>query len=161
MSKIKEVLNNDKSVLVFDVDGVLAVMEWGEYNHYGEDDETWTNMYSEGTFLYTEKYVCKRMQEFLKDKDMSRIYVITKVFTEHELEDKKAFLEKYYNIPRENVFSIRKNLEKVDGLNKIRLKYDDIDDRHFAMIDDTVEILTDIMEKTNYSTIHISSFLDT
>ena len=44
MSKIRELLKDPRSVLVFDVDGVLAVMEWGEYNHYGEDDETWANM---------------------------------------------------------------------------------------------------------------------
>ncbi len=160
MSKIKEVLNDKNSVLVFDVDGVLAIMEWGEYNHYGETDEDWTNMYTEGTYLYTEKYVSKRMQDFLKDKDMSRIYVITKVFTEHELEDKKVFLEKYYNIKKENVFSVKNNSEKVDLLLKIKEEYPDIDNHNLVMIDDTVEVLTGVMVRTKFSTAHISSFLD-
>ncbi len=160
MSKIKEILNDKDSVLVFDVDGVLAIMEWGEYNHYGEDDETWTNMYKEGTYLYTEKYVSKRMQKFLEDKDKSRIYVISKVFTEHELEDKKAFLEKYYNIDRNHVYSVRNNPEKIDILNDIKEKHPEIDDHHLVMIDDTVDILTGVMVRTNYSTAHVSSFLD-
>ena len=160
MSKINELLNDKESILVFDVDGVLAVMEWGEYNHYGEDDETWTNMYSEGTYLYTEKYVSKHMQDFLKDKDKSHIYVITKVFTEHELEDKRAYLEKYYNINKDNVFSVKTNIEKIDVLNKIKEMHPEIDDHHLVMIDDTVEVLTSVMVRTPYSTAHISSFLD-
>ena len=82
MSKIRELLNDPNSVLVFDVDGVLAVMEWGEYNHYGEDDETWASMHGEGVFLYTEKYVVAKMHKFLENKDMDHIYVISKVFTD-------------------------------------------------------------------------------
>ena len=40
-SKIKDILNDNESILVFDVDGVLALLEFGEYNHYIYDDETW------------------------------------------------------------------------------------------------------------------------
>ena len=41
MSKIKEVLENKDSVIAFDVDGVLAPIEYGEYNHYYANDEEW------------------------------------------------------------------------------------------------------------------------
>ena len=160
MSKIKELLNNPNSVLVFDVDGVLAVMEWGEYNHYGEDDETWTNMYGEGLFFYNESKVIAKMQEFLKDKNMAQVYVISKVFTDHELEDKKQFLEKYYGIKRENVFAVRKNDEKVGVLNQIKQNHLELDDHHLIMIDDTTEVLTMVMDNTPFSTAHVSSFLD-
>ena len=145
MSKIREILNDKNSVLVFDVDGVLAIMEWGEYNHYEQIDEAWSNMYSEGTFFYTERYVSKRMQNFLKDKDMSRIYVISKVYNEHELEDKKVFLEKYYNIDRNHVYAVKDNKEKVELLNGIKNSHPDVDDHHLVMIDDTVEVLTSVM----------------
>ena len=36
----------------------------------------------------------------------------------------------------------------------------DIPDEKIIMIDDTPEILCDIQDNTNYSTAHISSFLD-
>ena len=160
MSKIRELLSDPNSVLVFDVDGVLAVMEWGEYNHYGEDDETWTKMHGEGIFLYTEKYVVAKMQKFLQDKNMDHVYVISKVFTEHELADKQQFLEKYYGIKRENVFSVRSNPEKVEVLNSIKQRYLELDDHHLIMIDDTPEVLTMVMDNTPFSTAHISSFLD-
>ena len=41
MSRIKELLKDNNSVLVFDVDGVLAVLEFGERNHFGLNDEEW------------------------------------------------------------------------------------------------------------------------
>ncbi|MBR6252825.1 MAG: hypothetical protein IKR04_03190 [Clostridia bacterium] len=160
MSKIRELLNDPNSVLVFDVDGVLAVMEWGEYNHYGEDDETWANSHGEGIFLYTESKVVAKMQKFLKDRNMDHVYVISKVFTDHELADKQQFLEKYYGIKRENVFAVRSNQDKVDVLNQIKQRYLELDDHHLIMIDDTTEVLTMVMDNTPFSTAHVSSFLD-
>jgi hypothetical protein len=160
MSKIKEILNDKDSVLVFDVDGVLAIMEWGEYNHYGEDDETWTNMYKEGTYLYTEKYVSKRMQKFLEDKDKSRIYVITAIGVNKEGKYKKEYVEKYYDIIPDNVYFVDRNNDKRSILNNIKNKYPKLEDYKLIMIDDTPDILTDIQENTNFSTAHISSFLD-
>ncbi|MBQ9314135.1 MAG: hypothetical protein IJ220_03920 [Clostridia bacterium] len=160
MSKIREILNDDESILVFDVDGVLAVMEWGEYNHYGEDDETWTKMYEENSNFYTEDFVCKRMQEFIKSKDANKIFVITKAFCENEVEDKKNFVNKYYGIPKEHVYSVQSNIQKTDVLIGIKEKYPDLPGHKLVMIDDTVEILTNIMERTGFSTAHISTFLD-
>ena len=159
MSKIRELLNDPNSVLVFDVDGVLAVMEWGEYNHYGETDEAWANMQGEGIVFYTEEYAIPKMQEFLKDRDKSRIYVISKVFTDHELEDKKQFLEKCYGIKRENVFSVKSNPDKVSALNAIKEQHPELDDHHLIMIDDTTDVLTMVMDNTPFSTAHVSSFL--
>ena len=47
MNRIKELLNDEESVLVFDVDGVLAVLEFGERNHYYFSDEEWDKFVSE------------------------------------------------------------------------------------------------------------------
>ena len=160
MSKIRELLNDPDSVLVFDVDGVLAVMEWGEYNHYGEDDETWTGMQGEGIFLYTEKYVVSKMQSFLKDRDMNHVYSISKVFTDYEFADKQQFLETYYKIKKENVFAVRSNEDKVTILKQIKQRYPNLDNHHLIMIDDTTEVLTMVMDNTPFSTAHVSSFLD-
>ena len=48
MSKIQELLNSDDTILVFDIDGVLARMEFGEYNHYYSSDEDWSKKIEEG-----------------------------------------------------------------------------------------------------------------
>lgn len=159
-SKVKELLQDDEAVLVFDVDGVLAPIEWGEYNHFGEDNETWSKMYQEKANYYTEQYVSKRMQEFLKSKDKNRIFVITKAFNENEVEDKRNFVNAFYNIPKAHVYSVKQNSEKTERLKEIKSLFPKLQNYKLAMIDDTVEILTHIKENTNFSTIHISSFLD-
>ena len=160
MSKIRELLKDPNSVLAFDVDGVLAVMEWGEYNHYGEDDSIWASMVESGLYLYTEQYVVRKMQDFIRGKNKDNIYAISKVFTEFELEDIKHFLSEYYGIKPEHVYAVKNNHEKADVLDRIRKIHPNINNHQLIMIDDTPEVLTNIMETTRYSTAHVSSFLD-
>ena len=160
MSKIKELLNNENSILVFDIDGVLAKMEWGEYNHYELDDEEWTKACEDGINNYTEDKVCYKMKKFLKNKNMEKIYVITTVGNNNEGEFKKEFANKYYNIPKENIHYVENNIDKTKELIKIKNKYPELNNYQIIMIDDTVTILNDIMKNTEFSTVHISSFLD-
>ena len=77
MSRIKELLKDGNSILVFDVDGVLALLEFGERTHYEMNDELWKQANELGVNYYTEEKVSKKMQNFLKDKNMNNIYVIT------------------------------------------------------------------------------------
>ena len=160
MSKIKELLKDNKSVLVFDIDGVLALMEFGVYNHYGLlTDEEWNNA-CETTSFYTEDKVSKKIQDFLRNKDMNRIFVITRVNNINEIDYKKDYVNKYYNIIKDNVYCVLNDNSKVKELNEIRNKFNDIEDYQLIMIDDTTKVLTEIQEQTHYSTAHISSFLD-
>ena len=126
MSKIREILNDKESVLVFDVDGVLALFEWGEHNHYADDDESWAKMYEAGGTYYTEKFVIKKMQEFLKDKDKSRIYVITKAFNDNEADDKRNFVNKFYGIPKDHVYYVTDNNDKAKVLCEIKKGYKEL-----------------------------------
>ena len=160
MSKIKDLLNDEESVLVFDIDGVLAVLEFGEYNHFNDSDEEWFENCSKGKNPYKEDKVVYKIKNFLKNKDMSRIYVITAIGHINEWEFKKEFAYKYYNIPKENVFYVKKDSEKKEKILEIKKKYPELEDYKIVMIDDTTKILTDIMENTKFSTAHISSFLD-
>ncbi len=160
MSKIKELLKDKESVLVFDIDGVLALLEFGEYNHYYASDEDWDEFVNNDNNLYTEDKVSKKMQDFLKDKDKNRVYVITAIGVNKEGSYKKKYVEKYYGIYPKNVYYVDRNNDKVSKLNEIRKKHAEIEDYQLIMIDDTPDILTEIQNKTNYSTAHISSFLD-
>lgn len=159
MNKIKELLKDKKSVLVFDIDGVLAVLEFGKYNHYYASDEDW-DKFVEDNNLYTEDKVSKKMQEFLKDIDKDRVYVITQIGTDKEGIYKKEYAEKYYGIKPENIYFVYRNNDKISKLNEIRNKHPEVEDYQVIMIDDTPDVLTDVQLKTKYSTAHISSFLD-
>lgn len=160
MSKIKELLKDKNSVLVFDIDGVLAILEFGEYNHYYASDEEWDDFVNNDNNLYTEDKVSKKMQEFLSSIDKNRVYVITAIGVNKEGIYKKEYVKKYYNIKSENVYYVDRNISKIDNLNEIRKKHQEIEDYQLIMIDDTPDVLTEIQNKTNYSTAHISSFLD-
>lgn len=160
MNSIKELLNDEKSILVFDIDGVLAVLEFGEHNHYFLSDEEWDSFVDSGNNSYTEDKVSKRMQDFLKTKDKKKVYVITAIGVNKEGEYKKEYVEKYYGILPENVYYVDRNNDKTSKLLEIRKNHPDVDDRHIIMIDDTPDVLTEIQLKTDFSTAHISSFLD-
>ncbi len=160
MSKIKQLLKSDDTVLVFDIDGVLALLEFGEYNHYDLDDEKWNQATSEGINYYDEFKVSKKMQKFLSNKNMNNIYVITASANKNEEEIKKQYVNRYYNIKKENVFNVFNKKNKIDKLKIIKEKYPELEDYKIVMIDDTVEILNVIMDNTNFSTVHISTFLD-
>ena len=160
MSKIKDLLNDKDTILVFDIDGVLASMEWGEYNHFELYDAEWFKACEDGFNAYQENRVVKKIQEFLKKRDTSRVYVISKIGHPNEASFKKDFCEIYYDIPRDNVFLVWDEKEKADILMKIRNKYPELESFQIAMVEDTVKTLTDIMEKTGCATVHISSFID-
>ncbi|MBR3133213.1 MAG: hypothetical protein IKG42_04000 [Clostridia bacterium] len=160
MSKIKELLINNDSILVFDIDGVLALMEMGDYNHYKLTDSEWNEACEKGINYYDESVVCYKLVNFLKTRNMKNIYVITNVGSKNEGDFKKKFAKKYYNIPEENVYFVDQYSQKKEELKKIKSLYSEIEDYQIVMIDDTVEILNDIMKNTDFSTVHISSFLD-
>ncbi len=160
MSKIKELLNDKDSILVFDIDGVLALLEFGEYHHHLLNDDEWKKINALGQNFYTEDKISYRIKHFLSEKNMSRVYVITTVGNNNEGEFKREFANKYYNIPNDNIFYVDDNSKKVAILKKIKNKYPELDDYKIVMIDDTVSILNDVMENTNFSTVHVSSFID-
>lgn len=63
ISKIKELINDKDSILVFDVDGVLAIMEFGGRNHFVSDEE-WNNTIGKDINLYGEDKVSSKMRYF-------------------------------------------------------------------------------------------------
>lgn len=160
MTKIKELLKDQDTVLVFDMDGVLSTLEFGEYNHYEMTDEEWAEANREEVNYYTDDKVIKKIQDYLKVRDMNNVYVISKSYTPNESKCKVDFLTKNYNILKDNIYFVNENEEKVDILKSIKEKYPEKKDYQIAMVEDTVDVLNDIMAKTNFATIHISSFID-
>ena len=91
---------------------------------------------------------------------MDKIYFITKVRNNNEGNFKKEFVNKYYNIPQENVYFVEKDIDKKTKLNEIKMINKEIEADRIVMVEDSVNVLNDIMDNTNFSTVHISSFLD-
>ena len=158
MSKIEEILENKDSVIAFDVDGVLAPIEYGEYNHYYADDNIWKEEIEKGRDFYKDVRVVKTLKDFIDKRNINNIYVITKVVSEKEFIDKINFLTTKYNILKENCFMVYDDLDKLNILKEINKKYN-IEEKYIALVDDTVSVLNNIMDNSKYTTIHISTFL--
>ena len=159
ISKIKEVLDSDKSVIAFDVDGVLAPIEYGEYTHYYADDLLWAEEIENGTDFYKDVRVVKELKKYIDSKDINRIYVITKVMNEKEFIQKLEFLKNSYGILEDHCYMVYKDFDKLNKLEEIRKLYPDLEDKDIAIVDDTVDILSYVMQNSKYSTVHISTFL--
>ena len=160
MSEIKRLLHDKDSVLVFDVDGVLAVMEFGEHNHYTLDEEEWYKANLSVKNFYTKEKVSKKMQDFLSKKDKKRIYVVTKATSIEEFNNKKCFVNENYDIDIKNVYLVGKETDKKEKLKEIKIFYKTLPDYKLIIVDDSESILNDVMDNTKFSTVHISSFLD-
>lgn len=158
-SKIQELLNDEKSVLVFDVDGVLAPIEWSEYNHFNDSDEEWAQKLENDIDFYGTIKPLKTMQNYIKKRNMDNVYAVTKVMNNKEFLQKQAFLKKYYNIKEDNCYMVFKSRDKLLILDEIKEKYPDLEDYYILFVEDTVDTLTHVMNNSNYSTIHISSFM--
>ncbi|MCR5224363.1 MAG: hypothetical protein K6C11_04370 [Bacilli bacterium] len=159
MSKIQELINDNNTILVFDVDGTLARMEYGEYNHFALDDDSWTKLIESGEAVYPDSQAIPSMVEYMKNKDMNNIYVCSKSYTTKEDNMKTRFLMSAYNILEDHIFYSRDNDSKLDVLNRIKEIRNITDDHMIAIVDDSLEVLNHIKENSNYSTIHISSFM--
>ena len=157
-SKIKELFENEKTIYFFDLDGVLAPLEYGEYNHYYYNDEEWAKELVKTDF-YANIPPFKTMQNFIEKKKKENIYVITKVMNDIELDQKKKFLIKNYHILENHIFLVYENHEKLEKMKDLKKEYPNLEDKYFVMIDDTVDVLNHIMEHSSFSTVHISSFL--
>ena len=158
-SKIKQLFLDDQTVYVLDVDGVLAKIEYGEYNHYCYDDELWAKMILENDY-YANVLPIKTMQNFLKDKDKKRVYVVTKVMNDEEFNQKIAFLTKHYQIIPSHIKKVINDEDKLQAMIEIKKDYPNLEDKSLVMIDDTINVLNNIMDNSHFSTVHISSFLD-
>ena len=159
MSEIRNIINDKQSVLIFDVDGVLAIMEFGLNTHF-LDDDSWKKTLLNDINLYDKDKVSKKLQLLINKKDKNRIFVITKVDDIVEINQKKEYVNKYYGIIKENVYCVNTDSEKTKELEKIKSKFKGLDSKYFVMIDDTVEVLNDAMNNNKISTAHISTFID-
>ena len=159
MSKIPELIKDNNTILVFDVDGTLAKMEYGEYNHFDLDDDSWTKLLETGEAMYPDDQAIPTMVEYMKTRDMNNVYVCSKSYSDNEDNLKIRFLKDVFNIIEDHIYFVSDNKDKLKILDIIKGIKQIEDDHKIAIVDDSLEVLTYVKENSNYSTIHISSFM--
>ena len=166
MTRINELINDPASIFVFDVDGVLAKMEFGDDHHYYNDESSadsdiqYTRELLRGHIFYTDDLLNKTLQKFIEGRDINKIYVLSRCYTEEEQKQKEDFLMRNYKILKDNIMYVQDYEEKLGALNLIKKLNPDTDDEHIIMVDDNVDnVLNHIMNNSKFTTVHISSFM--
>lgn len=160
-SKIMKMLKDKDTAVVFDIDGVLAAYEDGEYHHCSCLDDQWKE-YVESHDVYSTIRPLKTIQEWIeRNKTIKKVFVCSTSSGEIEDVQKVKFVKNNYNIPESHIFFVRHNYEKLLVLEKIHKTYFPyLKERQIVMVEDTAAVLANIYEKSNYSTAHISSFIE-
>lgn len=164
MSKIIENLKKEEKVIVFDFDGVLGSYEYTDMNHAIDmPDEEWDEYVEKFNPLEDSSKIrpFKTLQKFLKEKDMSRVYVCSVAGGKAEESAKMKFAMNHYNIPKENIFFVPDKTKKLDFLKYLHEeKYPELKESDIAMVEDTVKTLNQIFNNSDFMTVHVTSFMD-
>lgn len=160
MATVRDILSDSRAVLIFDFDGVLAAYEYGEHNHNACKDAEWPE-YCKTHNIYENARPLKVIQEYVGNIDSNRLFVCSQDGP-YARAQKTRFVQKYYpQIPANHIFLVETNKKKLDVLREIqRVEFPVLEDKYFVMVDDTIEVLTNIQENSEFSTAHISSFLE-
>lgn len=141
-------------IVVFDIDGVLAAYEFGDFCHTTPE---WgpEQFKSIDDNPYVGVSAVPVLQEFIKEMPRENVYVCS-VASEEEVECKAAFVTRNYEIDREKIVFVDKKDKKLQMLLDLKAKFPG---KEIAIVDDTVKTLDNIWLADNtIRTIHVSSF---
>lgn len=163
-SKIEALIYDEDSVVIFDIDGVLAKYEFGDHNHNLCSDEEWDNNVAfYAPTIYDSAKPVKLFQGLIRNKKPGSVYTCS-VAKGDEKYAKTSFVRRFYNIPEENILFVDSKDKKLFAIEATRLQKRmqgfDIPDEKFIMVDDSIKVLTHIQDNSDFSTCHVSSFLE-
>lgn len=157
--QLKELFKRKDTVYVFDIDGVLSAFEYGTYRHNLCGEKEWAEMtkYAE---VYSTARPLKIFQKFIR-KNIDRCYVCSWETNKNFKKQKYDFVYNNYGIKPNHVFFVDNNEDKLLILEKIHsVYYPHLPKRSICMVDDSTTVLNHIYDNSNYTTIHISSFIN-
>lgn len=154
------VLMNEKAVIIWDVDGVLAAYEYGVRNYNACPDSEWEE-YLKSHKVYEKARPLATLQKWMAEyTNPNRLFVCTTASDMEEFKKKAAFVIRNYPIKESSVFMVKDQSEKLNVIRMIHNTYfPELDEQYIVVVDDTVKILTQVQENSGYTTVHISSFI--
>ncbi|MDO4503129.1 MAG: hypothetical protein Q4D06_08095 [Coriobacteriia bacterium] len=148
-------LADPQTAVVFDVDGVLALYEFGPLQHAAEVEGDW-EAYVRANDPYAAVPPAPPIQRFVAAKDPAKVFACS-VAADYEEPGKRDFVLRHYSIPAQNVIMVREKAEKIAALERIAQEQG-LEHIQVALVEDTVKTL-DAAAAAGFSTCHVSSFL--
>lgn len=141
-------------IVVFDIDGVLAAYEFGDFCHTTPE---WgpEQFKSVDDNPYVGVPAVPVFQEYIKNMPSENVYVCS-VAGEEERECKAAFVTRNYDVDPSHIIFVDKKDKKLGVLQNLKASHPDME---VALVDDTVKTLDNIwLADRSIRTIHVSSF---
>ena len=148
----------DKYVF-FDVDGTLAEYRYNDRVNGGNDwgGQTWEDLFFGNVFVSNRPL--KTMVKLIEQLDPDRVFVLGAITTNHEIDEKYEWFEKYYpTIKRENVIFVAHPSIKVIALEEYSKKLN-IPKEDIVFIDDKLDTLRQT-EEAGFTSYHTTSFME-
>ncbi|MST60817.1 hypothetical protein [Parafannyhessea umbonata] len=154
MSELFDFLLDPQTAVVFDIDGVLAVYEFGTHCHSACADADWET-YVRTHDPYASTRPVPEIQRFVRAKGPKRVYACS-VAADFEAQGKRDFVLANYGIAPDHICLVERKPQKMDFLQSVAdnlaLPRD-----HVALVEDTVKTLDAACEK-GFATVHVTSF---
>ncbi|MCI7437796.1 MAG: hypothetical protein MSA61_01020 [Coriobacteriaceae bacterium] len=157
MTKLMEYLLDPQTAVVFDIDGVLAVYEFGELSHSACPDEEWEDFVRTHD-PYARSRPISQIKRFIDDRGVDRVWACSQA-SDVEAPGKRAFVMRCYGLAPSHVATVAHKAEKVEFLRRLAHELN-VPERRVAIVEDTVRTLDLIGRETGCVTVHVSSFFD-
>lgn len=154
MSKILNYLARDDIIVAFDVDGVLCPYEFGDLKHNACRDEEWEDFVVRNK-PYNKFKAVPQIKSFIQKKETDRVFVCS-VAEPLEEKNKRDFLMREYGIFGQHIKFVRNGKAKFKFLQTLVTAGKN--ENQIALVENTVSILNEVAEQSNFITVHVSSF---
>lgn len=146
---IEEILNNKETVYVFDVDGTLT-----DFNYSSRS--FWNPM--SDPVSYDGVRPLKTMQKLISYLNKDKVFICSRAALKGEPEVKKRYLLKNFDLRPDHIYFVEDNSAKIDVLKKIQ-NLTKVEDELLLLIEDSTDVLYNVLVNTNYSNMHVSYFI--
>ena len=146
---IEEILKNKNTIYVFDVDGTLTNFNYAARSFWNPTIDP---------VSYDGVRPLKTMQKLISSLDKDKVFICSRATLKGEPEAKSTFLLENFNLKPDHIYFVKENNEKLDVLKKIQ-NLTKVEDELILLIEDSTDVLYNVLVNTNYSNMHISYFI--
>lgn len=145
-----EILNNKETVYVFDVDGTLTDFNYSVRAFWNPITDP---------ISYDGVRPLKTMQKLISSLNKDKVFICSRAALKGEPEAKRNFLLENFNLKPDHIYFVKENNEKLGVLRKIQ-NLTKVEDELILIIEDSTDVLYNVLINTNYSNMHVSYFME-
>lgn len=147
---IEEILKNKNTIYVFDVDGTLTDFNYATRSFWNPTMDP---------VSYDNVRPLRTMQKLISSLDKDKVFICSRATLKGEPEAKSTFILENFDLRPDHIYFVKENNEKLDVLKKIQ-NLTKVEDELILLIEDSTDVLYNVLVNTNYSNMHVSYFIE-